>query len=109
MPRGKVQCAFEGLTQLANNFSQEAGQTEATIGKIQSLVDQLESGGWEGNGARAFYAEMNDMFPKLKKLVDALETANNQLKAVSSLFSNAESDMAGAFKSNMPKLFNFTR
>lgn len=109
MPAPKIQCAYDGLAQLAEAFSREAWDTEASLTRIVNLVDQLRDGGWEGQGAAAFYAEMDDLIPKVKKMINALELANTQIRATNDTFQATDSDLANAFKGNLPRAINLSR
>jgi WXG100 family type VII secretion target len=109
MPAPKIQCAYDGLAQLAEAFSREAWDTESNLTRIVNLVDQLRSGGWSGEGAEAFFAEIDEIMPKVKKLIDALELANTQLQATNDIFQTADSDLTNAFKSNLPRAINLSR
>jgi WXG100 family type VII secretion target len=69
---------------------------------FQSLrvnMQTLQAGDWIGQGAMAFYQEMDDsVLPTLQRLINALDTAANTTLQVSRLMQEAESQAAGVLK-----------
>jgi WXG100 family type VII secretion target len=106
---GKIQCSYGQIGNVANTFSNEAGQTETMMNQLTSIVDNLRNGGWTGRGAEAFFTEMEDVLTQMKKLVGALETSSSQMKALTDTFSNAENDVSSRFKNSVPRLLNLIR
>ncbi len=96
---GKIQANYDELSNIANQFVQESGAVADLTGKMQSLVSDLEGGGWIGRGAESFYAEMYDLiFPGLERLAQALEDAGQATKQISNIVSQAEHEASGVFK-----------
>lgn len=94
----KIQCDYDELGNIANQFMQEATGIADLTSKIQSLVDELEGGGWIGRGAESFYAEMHDLvFPGLQRLSQALEDAGQATKQINNILSQAEQEASGQF------------
>jgi len=90
---GKIQARYDDLTDVANRFSQEAAEIEQMTQQVQSAMGNLEGGGWIGQAADAFFAEMNDeVLPAVKRLSEALEEANSSTKQISDIISNAEQE-----------------
>lgn len=96
---GKIQANYDELSNIANQFMQESGAASDLTNKIQSLVSDLEGGGWIGRGAETFYAEMYDLvFPGLERLVQALDEAGQATKKVADIISQAEQEASSQFK-----------
>ncbi len=94
----KVQADYDELNNIANQFAQEAAGVEQLTNQIMSLIGELESGGWIGRGADAFYAEMHDLVePGLQRLARALEDAGNATKQVVNIMSQAEHEASNLF------------
>jgi len=95
----KVQADYDELSNIANQFMQESGAVADLMGKIQSLVSDLEGGGWIGRGAESFYAEMYDLvFPGMERLAQALEDGGQATKQIASIMSAAEQEASSQFK-----------
>ena len=96
---GKIQANYDELTSIANQFAQEAASIEQLLNKVQSLVGDLQNGGWIGRGANSFFSEMNDeVFPAVGRLVHALEDAGNATKQIGNIVSQAEHEASTLFK-----------
>jgi WXG100 family type VII secretion target len=100
MPGGrKIQANYDELGNIANQFAQEAASMEQLLNKLQSLVGDLQNGGWIGRGANSFFGEMHDLvFPGMQKLNRALEDAGNATKQISNIISQAEHEASSLFK-----------
>jgi WXG100 family type VII secretion target len=100
MPGGrKVQANYDELVNIANQFAQEAASMEQLLNKVQSLVGDLQNGGWIGRGANSFFSEMHDLvFPGMQKLNRALEDAGSATKQISNIMSQAEHEASSLFK-----------
>ena len=60
MPGPKVRADYDALEIVAQGFSKQAEATAQTLQAIKGQMDTLQAGDWVGQGATAFYAEMND-------------------------------------------------
>ena len=98
MPSNKIQADYEQLAQVANLFVQEAQSIDSWVSRAVQAQQNLESGGWSGEAASKFYNDWYQLTPKLAKLIQALETASEQMKTISQIFSDGENRAAGALK-----------
>jgi hypothetical protein len=58
----------------------------------------LEQGGWEGQGATAFYDEMqNEVFPAMQRLMSALSEAQMVTLQIRDIIWQAEEEAASVF------------
>lgn len=95
---GKIQADYDELAAISNEFLQEAAGVEQLTTQIMNLVGQLESGGWIGRGADAFYNEMHDLVePGLQRLARALEDAGGAIRQISNIMSQAEQEASSLF------------
>ena len=95
----KIQADYDELSQIANEFNQEASAAEQLMNNIMNLVGQLEGGGWIGRGAESFYAEMYDLVePGMQRLVQALEDGGSSIQKISSIVEQAENEASSQFK-----------
>jgi WXG100 family type VII secretion target len=94
----KIRADYDELANIANELGQESQAVEQLASQIVNLVGQLQSGGWIGRGAEAFYGEMQDLVePGMRRLIRALEDSSNAVKQISNIFSQAEQDASGLF------------
>jgi WXG100 family type VII secretion target len=103
MSVSKIQAQFGNLEQLANSFYAETVETAGLYQRIRQHVEDLRADGWTGQGAEAFYAEMDEILPALKRLCDAFEEASNVIKKISTQFQDAELNVINAFKTGVDK------
>lgn len=94
-----IQVDYESLENISKLFQQLQNDNEAMAQKITSSVEQLQSGGWEGKGSAAFFAEMSDeVFPALDRLTNSFETARSTTSAIIATFQTAEEEAANQFE-----------
>jgi WXG100 family type VII secretion target len=94
-----VRADYERLNQLAQKFASQAEVVNALYGKLSQRIQTLRDGDWEGEGARAFYREMEqDLLPGVKRLGTALETSQQATLQISRIFKNAEDETAALFR-----------
>jgi WXG100 family type VII secretion target len=99
MPAPRIRADYDNLASAANTFTTEAGQTSDLFQKVQQCVGGLQSGGWLGQGAQAFYQEMESVvIPGMKRLSDALEQSATAVKQISQVFQQAEQQAGALFQ-----------
>ncbi len=98
MAGSKIQADYDELANIANELGQESQAIEQLTNQIMNLVGQLESGGWIGRGADAFFGEIQDLVhPGLQRLTRALDDGGNAVKQISNILSQAEHDASSLF------------
>lgn len=76
MAAQKFHADYDELAQIAQRFGREAEAEQRMVEAVRSAMQTLEAGDWQGQGARAFYAEMNSaVLPSLNRMVRALASA----------------------------------
>ncbi|PJF21769.1 MAG: hypothetical protein CUN56_09410, partial [Phototrophicales bacterium] len=99
MPANVIQANYETLDEIARLFNQNAAMIEQTLWRIRDMVEALASDGWWGEGADAFYAEMEDeVLPQVHRLKAALEDSADVTFRVSELLQKAEEEAANGFQ-----------
>lgn len=69
----------DNLHQVSNLFFESADEVTQTLQDLQSYADSLRDG-WIGEGANAFFNEMEErVYPFLKSLADGLNATNDQI------------------------------
>jgi WXG100 family type VII secretion target len=91
MPNNISRADYDQLQQIAQRFGLEAHQATMASGDIRSAMQTLQAGDWIGQGAQAFYSEMNTaVLPSLNRLIAALQSAQRTTLAIRAAFQEAE-------------------
>lgn len=99
MPAPRIRSTFDALTQIAQNFGQQAQVTRQTLRKINQKVDVLRAGDWVGVGATKFYNEMDStILPAVQRLAGALERAQQATQKISDIMHRTEDECAALFR-----------
>lgn len=90
----KVVVNFETLNTISSNMQQQADQVQQLINTLTPKIEDLRAGGWIGNGANAFYQEMdNAVTPTLEALKKALEETQDAFTQMATDFNNADDEI----------------
>lgn len=93
------QARYDELDSIAARFRNQAEQNGQTQRSLQRAFQSLQSDGWKGKGADAFFAEMEqDVFPALGRLRSALTTGDQVLRAIVEILRTAEQEAAAPFR-----------
>ena len=88
-----VELNYEGLERIKSSFDQQAQEAENMLRKISGQVQGLQGGQWIGQGANAFYNEMNELLlPAIQRLVKALQEGSRVVGQIMTEFRNAEEE-----------------
>ena len=90
-----VRSDYDALTRVAQSFGQHAADTQQSLQRLKSQMDVLQGGDWLGQGATAFYREMNsDVVPTMARLMRALEASNQVVMQINQIMKAAEDEAA---------------
>lgn len=96
-----VRVDHEALEQVTGKFQTHAQATSETVNALQRSYEPLKNGGWIGQGASAFYAEMDEkIFPAMRRLAAALEQAGKTTAEIRALMRSAEEDASAHFRND---------
>jgi WXG100 family type VII secretion target len=99
MPARVIQCDYDDMAAIRETFSQQADQTRQLMDVMRRLVGDLQSGGWIGTGAQAFFAEMEDLvLPGMDRMSEALADAGSATQRISEVLRTAEEEAARLFQ-----------
>ena len=91
MPASQVRSDYDQLQNVAKNFGSQSQTFTGMNQNLQSCVDTLRGGDWQGEGARAFLAEWdNSVMPTLKRLQEAMAEAERAVAQISQVMKQAE-------------------
>jgi WXG100 family type VII secretion target len=93
-----IQAQYDNLTTIASRFGQQIDATSILYCQVMQSYQPLEQGGWEGQGATAFYDEMqNEVFPAMQRLMSALSEAQMVTLQIRDIIWQAEEEAASVF------------
>ena len=99
MPANLFRGDYDQLAQIAQRFAREHDAAQRMLTEVQRQTSVLQSGDWVGQGAQTFYAEMNSaVLPSLKRLVQALQSAQRITAQISREIKLAEDEAAAILK-----------
>ena len=99
MPANLFRGDYDQLAQIAQRFAREHDAAQRMLADVQRQTGVLQSGDWVGQGAQAFYAEMNSaVLPSLKRLAQALQSAQRVTAQISREIKQAEDEAAAVLK-----------
>ncbi|HLC06194.1 MAG TPA: WXG100 family type VII secretion target [Anaerolineales bacterium] len=99
MPSPRVRADYDGLAKISQSFSRQAAETERMIQSVRRCLGTLQGGDWVGQGAKVFYAEMDqEVLPSLNRLAAALSSAERVTRQVSQIMKEAEEEAARFFQ-----------
>jgi len=94
-----IRVDHEALAQISGRFNQQSEAIELMLYAMRGTMQPLASGGWIGQGADAFFAEMNsDILPAVQRLTDALAQAGIVTMQLSDLMQQADEEASFSFK-----------
>jgi WXG100 family type VII secretion target len=86
-----IRIDYEVLDNITRSFEQQADQCQEMFARLRQRVDPLENGGWAGEGATAFFQEMNTgVLPALQRLSKALVEGASVSLQTAQVFKEAE-------------------
>ena len=94
-----IQANYDALEQVASRFDEQNQAVQQMIQNIQGKMDPLQSHGWVGDSATAFYGEMQDqVLPTAVNLQNAFEEAANTVRQIIQAVQSAEEESANQFQ-----------
>ena len=90
-----VRAEYDSLGDAANRFGQEAERIDKIAQNLARGENSLRRNNWVGQGADAFYKEMDgSVLPAFRRLEKALEESSQFIKQISKIFHDAEQEAA---------------
>lgn len=91
--------AYDIVKQVGDAMQSQQGSVQQTNQKLQSVFEQLKGGDWEGEGAQAFFTEMDEkVMPAMKRLADALSESDRVSKQIEKLAHEGEQAQVSIIK-----------
>jgi WXG100 family type VII secretion target len=102
MANGMTRGDYDELKTIASRWQQEAEAINQMNSNLASCIQTLEGGDWIGQGARAFFAEMNStVMPSLKRLNKALASAAKNTNNIATEIKATEDATSGVLNGSI--------
>lgn len=99
-----IKLDFDAFKNIEGSFRAQETATQQTIGKLNKVIEQLRGGDWFGEGATAFFNEMDSqVIPAMKRLQKVMGEGDRVSKEMERLQHECESNITSLFK-NIPGL-----
>lgn len=103
-----IRAEYDHLEGLAQRFAERMSAADDYLRQMYLHLEDLRAGGWIGQGANNFYAEMDELvLPAMTRLVEVLEASSQTVSTIRAALQQAEDDAAslfgGAGETNLPK------
>ncbi len=93
-----IHADYDKMPEISKRFQQEAAHVKRSIDSLKRTIEVLKGGDWFGEGANAFYREMeSQVMPSMERLLKALEMGSSVMKAIERLLHEAEQTIGGLF------------
>lgn len=95
----EIRADYDQLQAIAGQFSAQSESVGALIQQVRASLSPLESGGWMGDAAESFFAEMgNEVLPATLRLQQALDEAARTVQTIVQTVRQAEEEASGLFR-----------
>jgi WXG100 family type VII secretion target len=99
MPSDTIRSDFDELAKIGQMFSAQSSALASMNKRIKSAQDTLQGGDWIGEGAKKFFAEMDQQInPSLKRLEQSLADAGRKTQQIAQIMKQAEDEASGLFR-----------
>ncbi len=96
-----IQANYEALTTVADKFNQQSEVTSQTKQALLRVMNQLQAGGWIGEGSDAFFSEMEgDVLPGVGRLIEALAQAGQVTGQIKQILQGADEEASACFRND---------
>ena len=99
-----IKLDFDAFPKIQSSFRAQGDATQKTIGNLSKTIEQLRGGDWFGEGATAFFKEMDgEVMPAMKRLKKVLDEGDRVSKEIEKLQHETENNIISLF-TKMPGL-----
>ncbi|HSB90802.1 MAG TPA: WXG100 family type VII secretion target [Anaerolineales bacterium] len=89
---------YDLIKKIMGSFKGQEATTQQTIQKLSKVIEQLRGGDWYGEGATAFFNEMDsEVMPAMKRLQNAMGEADRVSKEIERLQKETENTVSSFF------------
>jgi WXG100 family type VII secretion target len=95
MTAPQIRADYDALNEIARAFAQESQAVRQALQRVQRAKEDLQGGDWRGQGATAFYREMDqEVLPSVRRLGEAFGTSQQVTLQILKILQGAESEAA---------------
>jgi len=95
MAAPQIRADYDALRQISTAFAEESQAVRQALQRVQRAKEDLQGGDWSGQGATAFYREMDqEVLPSVRRLNEALGRAQQVTLQILQILQGAESEAA---------------
>jgi len=89
---------YEMMKKFANSFRGQETAVQQTTQKLTKVIEQLRGGDWIGEGATAFFNEMDsEVIPAMKRLQNAMTEGDKVSKEIEKIQHETEASIESLF------------
>src|SRR3990172_7685780 len=100
-----IRADYDQMPDISKRFEREAVNVKRSIDSLNRTIEVLKGGDWFGEGANAFYREMeSQVMPSMQELQKTLEMGSGVMKAIERLLHEAEQAIGGLFSAMLGSL-----
>jgi WXG100 family type VII secretion target len=102
-----IKVSYEAIQKYQNSFRGQETAVQQTTQKLTKVIEQLRGGDWIGEGATAFFNEMDsEVIPAMKRLQSAMSEGDRVSKEIEKIQHETESSIEALFTDILSKFGN---
>lgn len=100
-----IRVDYDQLGNVSRTFATESSNVKGTIDSLRRVIEVLQGGDWIGEGATAFYREMeSEVLPALQRLMTSLELASRVTQQIQKVMEEVEGDLSHMFSQSLSSI-----
>jgi WXG100 family type VII secretion target len=100
-----IRADYDQMPEISKRLGREAVNVKRSIDSLNRTIEVLKGGDWFGEGANAFYREMeSQVMPSMQRLQTTLEMGSGAVKTIERLLHEAEEAIGGLFSAMLGSL-----
>ena len=93
-----IKVSYEAMQKYQNSFRGQETAVQQTTQKLTKVIEQLRGGDWIGEGATAFFNEMdNEVIPAMKRLQGVMSEGDRVSKEIEKIQHETEASIESLF------------
>jgi len=102
-----IRVSYDMMQKFQNSFRGQESAVQQTTQKLTKVIEQLRGGDWIGEGATAFFSEMDgEVLPAMKKLQNVMAEGDRVSKEIEKIQHETEASIESIFTDILNKFGN---
>lgn len=102
-----IRVSYEAMQKYQNSFRGQETAVQQTTQKLTKVIEQLRGGDWIGEGATAFFNEMDsEVIPAMKRLQSVMSEGDRVSKEIEKIQHETEASIESLFTDILSKFGN---